>query len=93
MKTRMTAEQARKKTYDTLDSLGEFLLDEIFEKIEVAVGTGKYECSVKKKDDKTWPDTVTTKLCELGYKVQYGTSIDRNETYEDRSILVIKWNK
>lgn len=86
----MTADDARLATFRARKSNVEGELEDVISAIKEAVKDGEYGCTVSREVE--FSETLIERLEALGYRVEYGYSMDgRNETFEDRSKLVISW--
>lgn len=86
----MTAEEARVATFRNMKANAEADLEFIFPFIKKAVEEGKYDCEVQREE--SFSTVSLDRLTALGYKVEWGKSLDgRNETYTDKGKIVISW--
>lgn len=88
MKT-ISAEEAKGRTLEVIDSHMGDDLNQIMEAIEEAINEGKFLVVLSRI--LAFPEQLLNRLKELGYKVEYGTTMVRNETYEDKGKLIINW--
>lgn len=87
---RMTADEARVATFHNIKANVEADLDYVFSYINEAIKEGEYGCRVERVDD--FSAVLLERLIALGFKVEWGQSLDgRNETYTDKTKLVISW--
>ena len=68
-------------------------INDIFERgIRPAIQEGKFECTVKNKDNNIYPVYIIQQLEDLGYDVKYYSySHQWQGEIEDRTQLIIKW--